>query len=155
MSKILIIDAHNYHDVSDALLQGVKDVLDTAKEVTYDYITVPGALEIPAAVIMGAETATATYDGFIALGCVIRGETTHYDYVCEQSARGLMDLSLSGLVVINGILTVENKAQAMARAEPSQKNKGAYCAKACLYMIALRDRFGVSYTFQNVLGAET
>ena len=143
MTKILIIDAPYYQDVSGAMLDGVKSVLDTTKGVTYDYITVPGALEIPAAVVMGAETETADYDGFIALGCVIRGETTHYDYVCQESARGLMDLSMSGLVVINGILTVENKTQAMARAEVTQKNKGAYCAKACLDMIALRERFSV------------
>lgn len=141
MSKILIIDAPYYQDVSGALLQGVKGVLDVAKGVAYDYITVPGALEIPPAVAMVTKSAKVNYDGFIALGCVIRGETTHYDYVCEQSARGLMDLSLSGLVIINGILTVETKAQALARAEISQKNKGAYCAKACLDMITLENRF--------------
>lgn len=141
MTKILIINAPYYQDVSTAMLDGVKTVLDSQK-VAYDIVTVPGALEIPSAVVMGAETETADYDGFIALGCVIRGETTHYDYVCQESARGLMDLSMAGLVVINGILTVENHAQAMARAEKTQKDKGGYCAKACLDMIALKEKFG-------------
>ena len=143
MTKILIIDAPYYKDISAMMLEGVKDVLDTKKGVSYDYITVPGALEIPAAVVMGAETENADYDGFITLGCVIRGETTHYDYVCEESARGLMDLSLSGIIVVNGILTVENQQQAIARADKNQKNKGGYLAQACLDMIALREQFQV------------
>ena len=143
MTKILIIDAPYYQHISEMMLDGVKSILDGKKGVSYDYVTVPGALEIPAAVVMGAETENADYDGFITLGCVIRGETTHYDYVCSESARGLMDLSLSGIVVVNGILTVENESQAIARADKNQKNKGAYLAQACLDMIALREKFQV------------
>ena len=104
-----------------------------------DIVEVPGALEIPGAIVQ-AELADAQYDGYVALGCVIRGETTHYDYVCTESARGLMDLNLGGVICGNGILTVENRDQAIKRAV--DKKKGADAANAALALIALRDKFG-------------
>ena len=142
MSKphLLIVEARFYDDMADALLEGAKFALDEAG-ATYDVITVPGALEIPGAIVQ-AEIAEADFDGYVALGCVIRGETTHYDYVCTESARGLMELNLNGVIAGNGILTVENRAQALKRAV--DKNKGADAANAALALIALRDRFGSS-----------
>jgi len=102
-------------------------------------VNVPGALEIPH-IISYAEKAKAGFDGYVALGCVIRGETTHYDYVCEESARALMDLAVDHQLAIgNGIITVENEAQAIARSKPDQKDKGGFAASACLRMIQLRD----------------
>ena len=106
---------------------------------TAELVEVPGALEIPGAIVQ-AEIAEADFDGYVALGCVIRGETTHYDYVCTESARGLMELNLNGVIAGNGILTVENRTQALKRAV--DKNKGADAANAALALIALRDRFG-------------
>ena len=133
---ILIVEAPYYTDISVALKEGAEDYLK-GEGVTFETVTVPGALEIPAAIKFAASS--GSFDGFVALGCVIRGETTHYDYVCGESARGLMDLSLEGVPVGNGILTVENRAQAMVRAV--DKNKGADAAEACLSILQLRDRF--------------
>tara|TARA_R110002073_G_scaffold18337_3_gene68047 strand:- start:256 stop:687 length:432 start_codon:yes stop_codon:yes gene_type:complete len=135
--RILIIAATFYRDIADALIAGASKALNEAG-ATFELIEVPGALEIPGAITQ-AVLGEAGFDGYVALGCVIRGETTHYDYVCSESARGLMDLSLRGIALGNGILTVENRDQALKRA--IEKNKGADVAGACLALIALRDRF--------------
>lgn len=135
--RVLIIAATFYRDIADALLAGASEAL-TAAGASFEIVDVPGALEIPGAITQ-AVLGEAGYDGYVALGCVIRGETTHYDYVCSESARGLMNLSLRGIPLGNGILTVENRDQALKRA--IDKNKGADVAGACLALIALRDRF--------------
>ena len=131
-SRILIVAAIFYRDIADA------STALTAAGADFEIVEMPGALEIPGAIAQ-AMLGEAGYDGYVALGCVIRGETTHYDYVCSESARGLMDLSLRGIPLGNGILTVENREQALKRA--IDKNKGADVAGACLALIALRDRF--------------
>ena len=135
--KILVIEARYYEGISDALLEGALDILQTpGVEVTK--VTVPGALEIPH-VIAYAEAAKSGFDGYVALGCVIRGETSHYDYVCQESARALMDLALKGQLAIgNGIITVENEDQAWARAKKNKKDKGGFAANAVLKMIKIR-----------------
>jgi 6,7-dimethyl-8-ribityllumazine synthase len=136
---LLIVEARFYDDLADELLAGAKAALAPA---TFDVVTVPGALEIPAAVAMAMKGKTA-YDGYVALGCVIRGETTHYDTVANESARGLMDLSVAFAVPIgNGILTVENEDQAWARAKRTGEDKGGFAARAALTMIALKAKFG-------------
>lgn len=137
---ILIVDARFYDDIANELQSGATAALKAAG-MRYETVSVPGALEIPAAIRMAMET--GKYVGYVALGCVIRGETTHYDYVCNESARGLADLALNYMLPIgNGILTVENRAQAMARARVSEKDKGGFAARACLSMLALKRRFG-------------
>lgn len=143
---ILIIDARFYDDIADALLAGATEVLDAAgAKVTR--ISVPGVLEIPAALAMALaamENGGAEYDGFVLLGCVIRGETSHYDIVANESARAVMELVVDAALPLgNGILTVENRAQAWARADVAQKNKGGVAARAALDMIAIRDQLGV------------
>jgi len=136
--KILIIEARYYEDISDALLEGALAKLKPAGAKVVK-VNVPGALEIPH-VISFAEAANAGFDGYVALGCVIRGETTHYDYVCGESARGLMDLAMNKQLCIgNGIITVEDEAQAWARANTDEKDKGGFAADAVLKMIAIRD----------------
>ncbi len=143
MTKVLIIEARFYDDIQDMLLDSAKAVFD-ARGVQYDVITLKGALEIPVTVQMAHKSPNYEYDGYVCLGCVIRGETTHYDYVCEHSCRGIMDVSLKhNLAIANGILTVENKAQAFARADANQKNKGGFCAEVVLNMIALRQKFSI------------
>jgi 6,7-dimethyl-8-ribityllumazine synthase len=143
--RLLIVEARFYDDLSDALLEGAKAVLDAAG-AQYDVVTVPGALEIPAAIsfaLDGAENGGTDYDGFVALGCVIRGETYHFDIVANESCRALMDLAVEeSLAIGNGILTVENDEQAWARAKRSEGDKGGFAARAALTMIALRERFG-------------
>lgn len=136
-AKILVIEARYYEAISDALLEGTLDALQAAKaEITK--VTVPGALEVPH-VIAYAEAASAGFDGYVALGCVIRGETTHYDYVCQESARALMDLAVNQQLAIgNGIITVENEDQAWARADKAKKDKGGFAANAVLKMINIR-----------------
>jgi len=135
--KILVIEARFYDKISDALLEGALDVLQKAK-VEITKVTVPGALEIPHVISM-AEAANAGFDGYIALGCVIRGETTHYDYVCQESARAIMDLAVNQQLAIgNGIITVENEDQAWARASKDKKDKGGFAANATLKMIKIR-----------------
>jgi 6,7-dimethyl-8-ribityllumazine synthase len=137
----LIVEARFYDDLADALLEGAKAAL-AAAGATFDIVTVPGALEIPAAVAMGIKGKTA-YDGYVALGCVIRGETTHYETVANESARGLMDISVAFAVPIgNGILTVENDDQAWVRARASDGDKGGFAARAALTMLALKQKFG-------------
>lgn len=137
---VMIVEARFYDDIADELRRGAIAVLE-AEGASHERIAVPGAFEIPAAVAM-LETADASrYDGYIALGCVIRGETSHYDYVCGESARGLQNLAVSrGLAIGFGILTVENRAQAWARAAVDKKDKGGDAARACLQMVALRRR---------------
>jgi 6,7-dimethyl-8-ribityllumazine synthase len=137
--KILVIEARYYNHINDMLLQGAKNALDGAG-VPYDIVTVPGALEIPAA--LSFSVGSGLYDAYVVLGCVIRGETTHYDVVQNESARGVYDLVLAHeLALGNAILTVENEAQAIARAHPEKKNKGGEAAKAALAMLALKQRF--------------
>ena len=137
--RVLIIEARYYEDISNALLDGAMDALKKYQGLEIITITVPGALEIPL-VISIAEKEAAGYDGYIALGCVIRGETTHYDYVCTESARALMDLAIGNQLAIgNGIITVENSDQAWARADLNRKNKGGFAAETVLRMIPIKD----------------
>jgi 6,7-dimethyl-8-ribityllumazine synthase len=135
--RVLIVEARFYDDLADALLAGARDILE-AFGAEIEVVTVPGALEVPGAVAM-AEAAHANFDGYVALGCVIRGETYHFDIVSNESARGLMDLTVrQGLAIGNGILTVEDETQAWARANASEGDKGGGAARACLEMISLR-----------------
>ena len=141
--KILVIEARYYESISEDLLQGALAKLQAAGAEVVK-VNVPGALEIPH-IISYAEKAKSGYDGYVALGCVIRGETTHYDYVCGESARALMDLAVDyQLAIGNGIITVENEAQAIARSKPDQKDKGGFAASACIRMIKLRDELKTS-----------
>jgi 6,7-dimethyl-8-ribityllumazine synthase len=144
---LLIIEARFYEDMADELLRGAEGAL-TAAGATFDVVSVPGVLEVPAALVFALQAEEndegEAYDGFVALGCVIRGETTHYDIVSNESARALMDLSTEfGLALGNGIQTVENDDQAWARVKVSEKNKGGAAAKAALTMIELKRQFGV------------
>lgn len=141
--RILVVEARYYEHIQDELLKGAKAALDQA-QARYEVITVPGAFEIPAAIRFAA-LSQSPYDGYIALGCVIRGETTHYDYVCTESAHGLQQLALEQKLAIGfGILTVENEDQALARARMDKRNKGGEAAKACLAMVELKRRFGLT-----------
>jgi len=141
--KILIVEARFYEDIADELVKGSIQVLDAAG-VEYDRISVPGAFEIPGAVRFAADS-DQEYDGYITLGCVIRGETSHYDYVCEESARGLQDLVLKDRLAIGyGILTVENRDQAWARCSVDKYNKGAAVTEAALRMIELKKQYGIA-----------
>lgn len=140
-NRILIVSARYYADISAALEQGAAAILDKA-DVDYEIIEVPGALEIPAAISMAATT--NHYQGYIALGCVIRGETSHYDIVAGESARGLSDLAIHKLLPMgNGILTVENKQQAIRRADPGQLDKGGFAASSMLSMLTLKTSWGI------------
>lgn len=137
--RVLIATSRYYEHITLELEAGAGEVLSAAEAVV-ETIEVPGALEVPGVIAMAADA--GRFDGFIALGCVIRGETSHYDYVCGESARGLMWLTVDRRLAIgNGILTVENEDQAMARADRKRKNKGADAANACLEMIKLRRKF--------------
>jgi len=140
MAKILIVEARFYEHLNDLLIEGARVAIE-ADGHTHETVTVPGALEVPAAIAMAAET--GRYDGFVALGVVIRGETYHFEIVSTESARGIMALTLDGLAIGNGILTVENEAQALARARRQEKDKGGEAAKAALAMLKLKARFGV------------
>jgi 6,7-dimethyl-8-ribityllumazine synthase len=143
---IMIVEARFYEDLADELVAGAIAELEKAG-CTYERYAVPGVFEIPAAVAYAIRsldvfTARRRFDGYVALGCVIRGETTHYDYVCTESARGLQDLAIRHTLAVGyGILTVENGEQAWARASVSQKNKGGAAARACLDMIELKRQF--------------
>ena len=145
--RILIAEARFYEEISDHLFSGAAEVLRT-KGCSFERIAVPGALEIPPAIrfairAMDLVGGRRRYDGYVGLGCVIRGETSHYDIVSQQSARGLMDLSLQHTVAIgNGILTVENEDQAWSRARVSEGNKGGDAARATLAMIEVKRHFG-------------
>ena len=137
-TRVLVGVAPYYKDIADNLLTGARAELDAAG-VAHEVVEVPGALEIPTAIATAHRL--ANYDGFVALGCVIRGETTHYDTVCNDSSRALSLLGLEGAAIGNGILTVENRAQAEARADPARMNKGAGAAAAALHLIALNQRW--------------
>mgnify|MGYP001290699589 CR=1 FL=1 len=139
MTKILIIEARFYDHIGDMLLSGAKAYLKQ-KDIESDVISLPGALEIPSALSFAAQS--SEYDGFVVLGCVIRGETAHYDIVVNESARGVYSVALANdLAVGNGILTVENEDQAIARADPSQKNKGKDAAEAALKLIEVKKQY--------------
>ncbi len=140
--NILIVEARFYDDVADALVDGAAAVLDDAG-ASYERLRVPGAFEIPAAIGFAARGPDAAgFDGFIGLGCVIRGQTTHYDYVCQESARGLRDLAVrEGVALGYGILTCENREQALARARRDEHDRGGAAARACLAMIEIKRRF--------------
>lgn len=139
MSKILIVEARFYNDMADALAEGAAAVLDAAG-LAYERVAVPGVLEVPVAIKYAAES--GDYDGYVALGVVIRGETTHYDIVCNESARALMELGIKdGLAIGNGVQTVENAEQAWARCKISDKDKGGGAAKAALALMDLRKRW--------------
>ncbi|APH72972.1 6,7-dimethyl-8-ribityllumazine synthase [Aquibium oceanicum] len=141
---LLIVEARYYDGLADALLEGAKAALDEAG-ATYDVISAPGALEVPAVIAfaLDAEDDGTEYDGFVALGCVIRGETHHFDIVANESARALMNLAVDeALAIGNGIITVENEAQAWARARKTEGDKGGFAARAALTMIAIRGQLG-------------
>ena len=134
----LIVEADFYTELAAAQKQGAIKALEE-NGMSYETVSVPGALEIPAAICFAEQT--NNYAGYVALGCVIRGETTHYETVCAESARGLMDLTLQGYAIGNGILTVENQEQAWARADMAQKNKGGEAAIAAIRMAKLKNNF--------------
>ena len=138
MANILIAEARFYAHLNDLLLAGARAAIEAAGH-THETITVPGALELPGAVSLAAES--GRYDAFVALGVVIRGETYHFEIVAGESARGLMALTMDGIAVGNGILTVENEAQAIARADPKQGNKGGGAAEAALALFDLREKY--------------
>jgi 6,7-dimethyl-8-ribityllumazine synthase len=139
MADILIVEARFYAHLNDMLIAGARAALD-AQGHTVEVLTVPGALEIPGAIALAAES--DRYDAFVAIGVVIRGETYHFEIVAGESARAIMALTMDGIAIGNGILTVENEAQALVRADPAQKDKGGEAAKAALALLALQDRFG-------------
>ena len=143
--NILIVEARFYDDIADALADGATTVLDGAG-ASYERLRVPGAFEIPATIGFVARSPDAAgYDGFIGLGCVIRGQTTHYDYVCQESARGPQDLATrEGVALGYGILTCENREQALARARREEHDRGGAAARACLAMIEIKRRFDPS-----------
>ncbi|OHV87961.1 6,7-dimethyl-8-ribityllumazine synthase [Mesorhizobium sp. ORS 3428] len=144
-AHLLIVEARFHDDLADALLEGATSALDEAG-ATYDVVTVPGSLEIPAVITFaldGAREGGMHYDGFVALGTVIRGDTYHFDIVANESNRALMDLSVQEAIAIgNGILTTENDAQAWTRARRTEGDKGGFAARAALTMIALKEKFG-------------
>lgn len=144
-AHLLIVEARFHDDLADALLDGATSALDEAG-ATYDVVTVPGSLEIPAVITFaldGAAEGGTNYDGFVALGTVIRGDTYHFDIVANESSRALMDLSVHEAACIgNGILTTENDAQAWTRAKRSEGDKGGFAARAALTMIALKEQLG-------------
>lgn len=140
-ANILIVAATFYEDIGKELIAGAKAAIEKAGG-TAEIVQVPGAFEIPAAIALADRSPSASYDGYVALGCVIRGETSHYDYVCGESARALQDLAVQrGLAIGYGILTVENRDQAWNRASIGERNKGGDAAEAALAMIALRRKF--------------
>ncbi len=137
--KILIVVAPYYKDIADNLIAGAKAEIEAAGG-TWELVEVPGALEVPTAI--GIAERMSKFDGYVALGCVIRGETTHYETVCNDSSRAIQLLGLQGLCIGNGILTVENRPQAEVRADPEDQNKGGGAAAAALHLIALARKWG-------------
>ena len=136
MAKVLIVEARFYAHLNDMLLAGARAALDAAGHA-HETITVPGALELPAAIALTADG----YDAFVAIGVVIRGETYHFEIVAGESVRALVALTLDGIAIGNGILTVENEAQAIVRADPAQGDKGGDAARAALALLELKTRF--------------
>ena len=144
LPRILVVEARFYEEISDLLFAGAEAVLRNAG-VAFERIAVPGALEIPAVISIANQGASPKFDGYVALGCVIRGETSHYETVCSESARGLQVLAVTfGLAIGNGILTCETWEQAMVRARPDEQDKGGGAAEACLKVFAVRRRFGLA-----------
>jgi 6,7-dimethyl-8-ribityllumazine synthase len=139
MARILIVEARFYDHLNDMLLAGARRAIEDAGH-HHETVTVPGALEIPGALALAAET--GRYDAYVAIGVVIRGETYHFEIVSNESARGIMALTMDGIAIGNGILTTENEAQAIYRADPDQADKGGGAAKAALAMLDLRQKFG-------------
>ncbi len=137
--KLLIVVSPYYKDIADNMIAGAVAEIEACGG-TYDIVEVPGALEIPTAI--GHAERLSNFDGYVALGCVIRGETTHYDTVCNDSSRAIQLLGLQGLSIGNGILTVENRPQAEVRADPKDQNKGGGAAAAALHLIALSRKWG-------------
>ena len=144
MARILIVEARFYPHLSDMLLAGARAVIEAAGN-DHEVITVPGALEIPGAIALAAKS--GRYCGFLALGVVIRGETYHFEVVSNESARALMNLTLEGYAIGNGILTVEDEAQALVRADPAREDKGGAAAKAALAMVDIAARFGAAPSY--------
>ena len=144
MARILIAEARFYPHLSDMLLAGARAAIEAAGH-EHETVTVPGALEIPGAIALAAKS--GRYCGFVALGTIIRGETYHFEVVSNESARGLMDLTLQGVPIGNGILTVEDEAQAIVRADPAQADKGGGAARAALALIDLATRFGAAPSY--------
>ncbi|GAA4643858.1 6,7-dimethyl-8-ribityllumazine synthase [Pontixanthobacter gangjinensis] len=138
MARFLIVEARFYDELNDMLIAGARAALEEAGHEV-ETLTVPGALEIPGAIALAAET--DHYSGFVAIGVVIRGETYHFEIVAGESARGIMALTMDGIAIGNGILTVENEEQALVRADSAQKDKGGEAAKAALAMLDLQARF--------------
>ncbi|MXO59677.1 6,7-dimethyl-8-ribityllumazine synthase [Altererythrobacter salegens] len=138
MAKFLIVEARFYDHLNDMLIAGAREALK-ANGHKVEVISVPGALEIPGAIALASES--DQYDGFVAIGVVIRGETYHFEIVAGESSRGVMALTMDGLAVGNGILTVENEAQAIVRADPKQANKGAGAAEAAMALLALQGKY--------------
>ena len=139
MARVLIVEARFYDHLNDMLLAGARRAIEDAGHA-HETVTVPGALEIPGALALAAET--GRYDAYVAIGVVIRGETYHFEIVSNESARGIMALTMDGIAIGNGILTTENEAQAIYRADPDQADKGGGAAKAALAMLDLRQKFG-------------
>ena len=139
MAKVLIVEARFYDHLNDMLLAGARRAIEEAGHA-HETVTVPGALEIPGALALAAET--GRYDAYVAIGVVIRGETYHFEIVSNESARGIMALTMDGIAIGNGILTTEDEAQAIYRADPDQADKGGGAARAALAMLRLRQKFG-------------
>jgi len=139
MARFLIVEARFYDHLNDMLVAGARAAIQAAGH-SADVITVPGALEIPGAIALADQS--GEYDGYVAIGVVIRGETYHFEIVAGESARGVMALTMDGVAIGNGILTVENEAQALVRADPAQKDKGGEAAKAAIALLDLKARFG-------------
>ena len=139
MSTILLVEARFYPHLNDMLLDGARKVIETAGH-KHETLTVPGALEIPGAIALAARS--GRFCAFVGLGVVIRGETYHFEIVSEESARALMDLTLDGFAIGNGVLTVENESQAIERADPKQGDKGGHAARAALSLFELREKYG-------------
>ncbi|MEE3154898.1 MAG: 6,7-dimethyl-8-ribityllumazine synthase [Pseudomonadota bacterium] len=138
MARFLIVEARFYDHLNDPLIAGARAALEGAGHEV-EVLTVPGALEIPGAIALASES--DLYDGYVAIGVVIRGETYHFEIVAGESARGIMALTMDGMAIGNGILTVENEDQALVRADPAQKNKGGEAAQAALALLKLQERF--------------
>ena len=138
MARVLIAEARFYAHLNDMLLAGARAAIEAAGH-DHETVTVPGALELPAAIALASES--GRYEAYVALGVVIRGETFHFEIVAQESARGIMALTMDGIAAGNGILTVENEAQAHARADPAHMNKGAGAVAAALALLELKTRF--------------